>query len=160
MVLSVKGIAKLLRILNEEFILYITIIENKLKFIIKNEGSIEHFERDFSFKELNEFKAFSLFDSLEEIFNSLNEKLNIEEKITLEHNSDKDVDLNFEFSYMSKKIPVQFTLEKKPDLNYLLHILDDFEKIKKENKELREINEGLINFKKIATLKSNIVFLK
>ena len=153
-----KGITKIINISDEEFILCISLIENKLKILIKNEESIEHFERDYSFKELNEFKAFLLFDSIEEIFTALNENVNSKEKISLEYNSDKDVDLNFEFSYMSKKIPVQFTLEKKPDLNYLLHILDDFEKIKKENKELREINEGLINFKKIATLKSNIVF--
>jgi len=159
MELKVKGITKTLRISNEEFILYITIIENKLKIIIKNEGSIQHFERDFSFKELNEFKAFLLFDSLEEIFKALNENLNSKEKILLEYNF-KNLDLKFEFSYLTKKIPVQFTIEKKPDINYLLQILDDFEIIKKENKELREINEGLINFKKIATLKSNIVFLK
>jgi hypothetical protein len=153
---------KIINISNDEFILIMSIVASKLKILIKNEESIEHFEREFSFKELNEFKAFLLFDSLEEIFTALNENVNSKEKISLEYNSVKDVDLIFEFSYLSKKIPVQFTLEKKQrDTNFLIeYILEDLKKIKRESKELRNENKELRNeINKIIKLKCKIFYL-
>ena len=134
---------KIINISNDEFILIMSIVANKLKIVIKNEGSIEHFDREFSFEELNEFKAFLSFDSLEEIFTALNENFNSAEKISLEYNSDKDLELKFEFSIITKKIPVQFTIEKKQrDTNFLIeYILEDLKKLKTEIKELRKENE-------------------
>ena len=152
---------KIINISNDEFILIMSIVTNKLKIVIKNEESIEYFDREFSFKELNEFKAFLSFDSLEEIFTSLNENLNSTEKISLEYNSDKDLDLKFEFSIITKKIPVQFTIEKKQrDTNFLIeYILEDLKKIKRESKELRNENKELRNEIKIIKLKSKIFYL-
>ena len=134
---------KIINISNDEFILIMSIVTNKLKIVIKNEESIEYFDREFSFKELNEFKAFSLFENLEEIFTAFKENLNSKEKISLEYNSDKDLDLNIEFSIITKKINVQFRIEKKQrDTNFLIeYILEDLKKLKTEIKELRKENE-------------------
>lgn len=129
----------------ENFILNIAIVENKLSIVITIEDSIERFERQISYKELIDFRAFSLFDNLEEIFTALKENFKCKEKITLEYNSDRDLDLNFEINYLTKNFRVKLTIVKREqDTSYLLeYILDDLKKIKKENQELRKENQEL-----------------
>jgi len=149
-----KEIRKSILINEEEFILIIKIIDNKIQIILKNEESIDYYEREFSFKELSEYRAFSICDTLEDIFYAFDENLKNNNNLSLKINNSNEIEFFLEFLILTKKINVIFTISKKvKDPNFINeYILEELKRLKRENIEIRkmykELREEFINSRK------------
>jgi hypothetical protein len=129
----------------DEFLLLIRHHENKLKVIIKSEDSIDHYEREFSFKELSEYRVFSLYDDIQEINAVLNENFKNPQNFSASFVDEGNIEIKFDISFIPKTFQVAFIIFKKEkDTNYLIdYLLDEVKKLKVENTELRRIVDRL-----------------
>lgn len=132
---------------NEIFIIKMQVIDNSLLFLVYNNDSLEEYERKMSFKELNEFKAFSLLDNVAEVFEIILETLQNKENYSFEFDEKKNLELKIDISVFSKKLSVIINLTKnsKSNEDLLEHLRREVKLIKLDNKLIKEENIELKN---------------
>jgi hypothetical protein len=124
------------------FIIELTQKEDFIKFLCKKEFTLNVYEKSYSFSELRNFKFFTFFDHLDEIFTALIDKINRSDFKFLQKSG--GVEFLFDFQLAQKYFPVKIELSENSldETNKIDRLIETFFEVQKENEKLNEkINE-------------------